>query len=104
MRWSERPNLRRSSPLLGNSEVARTRFPDLLQLTLRKPKDGDTSLQGETGTVGHVSAEDIAAFVDRTISPARNRKVVKHLADCAECRKAVGETAISQSFVNDPPA
>jgi anti-sigma factor RsiW len=58
-------------------------------------------MQGET-TVRHVSAEDIAALVDRTISPQRCRQVVTHLADCVECRKAVGEIAISQSVVNDP--
>jgi len=77
-------------------------FQDVLQLTPRKPKGGNTSLRGKTGTVRHISAEDIAAFVDRTISLARSRQVVKHLANCTECRKAVGEIAISQSVVNVP--
>jgi len=58
-------------------------------------------MQGET-TLRHVSAEDIAALLDRTISPQRRRQVVAHLADCVECRKAVADVAISQSVVNDP--
>jgi anti-sigma factor RsiW len=58
-------------------------------------------MQGDI-TVRHVSAEDMAALVDRTISPQRCRQVVTHLADCAECRKAVSEIVISQSVVNDP--
>lgn len=48
---------------------------------------------------GHISDEDIAAFVSGSL-PARERNfVVAHLADCNLCRKIVSEAVASQEAV-----
>lgn len=34
----------------------------------------------------HISASELAAFVDRTLAPKQRAIIAAHLADCAECR------------------
>jgi hypothetical protein len=50
----------------------------------------------------HLSDDDIAAFVDKTILARQRRLMLLHLVNCRKCRKAVSEVVLSQSVVNDP--
>jgi tetratricopeptide (TPR) repeat protein len=46
-------------------------------------------------------AQDLAAYVDRTLSEAERRSIERHLADCADCRDVVADTA---AYVGEPAA
>lgn len=38
---------------------------------------------------GHLSSRDVAAYVDRALSPAERDAIEAHLSDCADCRDEV---------------
>src|SRR5262245_64545986 len=40
----------------------------------------------------HPSAERLAEYIDDRLAPADRAEVVRHLADCADCRELVSET------------
>jgi len=41
----------------------------------------------------HLESAEVAAYLDRALSPAERARVDAHLADCAECRAEVREVA-----------
>jgi ribosomal protein L37AE/L43A len=51
---------------------------------------------------GHISDEDIAAFVSGSLSSHWRESVFNHLATCARCRKIASGAAASQKAVKDP--
>ena len=51
---------------------------------------------------GHISDEDIAAFVSGSLSSRRREFVLNHLAACTRCRKIVAGAVASQKAVKAP--
>jgi hypothetical protein len=39
--------------------------------------------------MNHPTEETLAAFVDRRLAPAERQEVIKHMAECAECRDVI---------------
>jgi hypothetical protein len=50
----------------------------------------------------HPSPEKIAAFLSRRLSSEERKSLLKHLADCNDCRKIVTCAVRSQQAVDDP--
>jgi anti-sigma factor RsiW len=49
--------------------------------------------------IGHISEEQISAWVDRQLDPGETRQIEDHLRDCAECRAAADDmSAIAEVF------
>lgn len=59
----------------------------------------DTSTIATTNET-HLTAEDVAAFLDRRLTPAELLGIQEHLAGCSQCR---GEVAAVRRLVNDEP-
>jgi hypothetical protein len=74
----------------------------LLPRRPRKHKGGETSLRREARRAVHISDEDLAALLDKTISMRRCSQIVTHLANCPDCRKAVSQTVASRCSIEDP--
>jgi len=51
---------------------------------------------------GHLSNEEIAAFIDHQVSSEELDAMIMHVADCPSCRELVARTTMSQIFVEDP--
>jgi len=51
---------------------------------------------------GHISDEDIAAFVSGSLSPRKRESVLTHLAACTRCRKIASGVVTSQKAVKTP--
>ena len=51
---------------------------------------------------GHISHEDIAAFVSGSLSSRRRESVFTHLAVCTRCRKIISGVVASQEAVKAP--
>jgi len=50
----------------------------------------------------HLTSEEIAAFVNHQIPPAKQGPILKHLADCHDCRQLIGNVMRSRTAVEDP--
>ena len=54
-----------------------------------------------TTNQAHLTAEDVAAFLDRRLTTPERLGIEEHLAGCSQCR---GEVAAVRRLVNDKPA
>ena len=55
--------------------------------------DGATRGSGVLMTESHLSAEDVAAYIDRRLSPGDRRSADAHLVSCADCRAELADAA-----------
>ena len=49
---------------------------------------------------GHLESRDVAAYVDRALSPAERDAIEVHLSDCAECRDEVVQISRLRRIMN----
>jgi len=50
----------------------------------------------------HMTSEEMAAFLSGNISCTERELMLRHLADCHDCRKTAAEIVLSQAAVRDP--
>jgi len=54
---------------------------------------------------GHLSANDLAGFIDQDLDPATRRRVESHLDQCRQCRDELIETQrVAAEYTAAPPA
>jgi Putative zinc-finger len=51
---------------------------------------------------GHIPLEEIAAFLERLVSPRKKKEIIAHLEECPACRTLVAQVILSKPFVQDP--
>src|SRR5215213_7379944 len=52
---------------------------------------------------GHISGEDISAYVDEELSPAESARVAAHLQTCDDCRSLADDMRATQTLVRELP-
>lgn len=53
------------------------------------------SASGRLAHSDHLDADELNAFAENAMPPATRQRYVSHLADCDDCRKAVGELVVA---------
>ena len=51
---------------------------------------------------GHIPVEEIAAFLERLVSPRKKKEIIAHLEGCPACRKLMAQVVLSELFAQDP--
>jgi hypothetical protein len=53
-------------------------------------------------SAGHISAEDIAAFLARRTMSHERKKIMAHLEQCSYCRTLAVQVVLSEATAPDP--